>query len=60
MRVFLGIGLCALALLRAGPGLAATAADTGYANYAFASELGSGVSRFIDFVSMSSSASEGS
>jgi hypothetical protein len=43
VRAFLGIGLSALALLRAGPGLAATAADTGYANYAFASELGSGV-----------------
>ena len=60
MRAFLGIGLCALALLRAGPGLTAprqapaapasctgsycpAGADTGYANYAFASELGSGV-----------------
>jgi hypothetical protein len=62
VRAFLGIGLCALALLRAAPAPAATrqaqaapavcqvspcpaatGADTGYANYAFASELGSGV-----------------
>jgi hypothetical protein len=43
VRAFVGIGLSALALLQGGPGLAATAADTGYANYAFASELGSGV-----------------
>jgi hypothetical protein len=46
-----GIRLCAWALLRATAGLGAAhqaqaapaAADTGYANYAFASELGSGV-----------------
>ena len=62
VRAILGLGLCALALLRAHAGLAAahqvpaapagcpaspcpasTGADTGYANYAFASELGSGV-----------------
>jgi hypothetical protein len=61
VRAFLGIGLCALALLRADPGRATAheaqaapaacvspcvtpaGADTGYANYAFASELGSGV-----------------
>jgi hypothetical protein len=51
VRAFPGIRLCAWALLRAATGLATVhqaqaataAADTGYANYAFASELGSGV-----------------
>lgn len=47
MRSSLAIGLGAWALLRAGTSCAAPAvtssADTGYANYAFASELGSGV-----------------
>ena len=48
MRKFLGIGLCAWALLRGGIVCAAAAAapssaDTGYANFAFASEIGSGV-----------------
>jgi hypothetical protein len=42
-----GVGVCAWALTRAGSSFAAaavpTSADTGIANYAFASELGSGV-----------------
>ena len=51
MRIFPGIGLCALGLLRglscgaatAPTALATTGQDANYANFAFASEVGSGV-----------------
>jgi hypothetical protein len=44
VRAFTAIGLCALALMCAGAALAAdSTTDTRFANYAFASELGSGI-----------------